>query len=89
MLTWVGVAVTVLASPAEIGVTQALSAAVLSPTLVRHAPERSSMAILEGWLTNLAVVRPAHGAFGSSSMLFMAVAPVGRHSMGLQVIGTF
>jgi hypothetical protein len=90
MLAWVAITVTVLASPAETGIAQALSPEVLSPTLVRHAPERSSMAILEGWLTNLAVVRPPHGGLGTSSMLlFMAVAPVGRHSMGLQIVGTF
>ena len=88
MLAWVGVAVTVLASPAETGVAQALSPEVLSPALVTHAPERTASAVLEGWLTNLAVVRPAQGGSGSM-LLFMAVAPVGRHSMGLQVIGSF
>src|SRR5262245_44313098 len=49
MLAWVGIAVTVLASPAGTGVTQALSPEVLSPSLVRHASERSGAAILEGW----------------------------------------
>ena len=90
MLAWIGVAVTVLASPAEMGVTQALSPEVLSPGLVRHAPERTAAAVLEGWLTNLAVVRPAHGGVETSSMLlFVAMAPVGRHGMGLQIIGSF
>lgn len=90
MLSWVGVAVTMLASPAEGGVTQALSQDVLSPQLVSPAPQRTAAALLEGWLTNLAVVRPAHGGAASSSMLlFMAVAPVGRHSVGLQVVGSF
>jgi len=90
MLTWVGVAVTVLASPAEGAFTQALSPEVLSPTLVRHAPERTAAAVLEGWLTNLAVVRPAQGGAGTGSMLlFMTVAPVGRHGMGLQTVGSF
>ena len=90
MLAWVGVVVTVLASPAETGVTQALSPKVLSPTLVRHAPARTAAAVLEGLLTNLAVVRPAQGSLGSgSTFLFMTVAPVGRHSVGLQAIGSF
>ena len=90
MLAWVGIAVTVLASPAGTGATQALSPEVLSPTLVRHAPERTATAVLEGWLTNLAVVRPARGGVETSSMLlFVAGAPVGRHGMGIQVIGSF
>jgi hypothetical protein len=90
MLAWVGIAATVLASPAGAGVTEALAPEVLSPALVSHAPVRTAAAVLEGWLTNLAVVRPAHGGVDTSSMLlFLAMAPVGRHGMGLQVIGSF
>ena len=90
MLTWVGVAVTVLASPAEHGATTALSRDVLSPTLVRHAPERTPNEFLEGLLSNLAVVRRSPGREGADAMmLFVAVAPVSRYSMGLQVIGSF
>jgi hypothetical protein len=90
MLTWVGVAVTVLASPAERGATYALSRDVLSPTLVRHAPERTANERLEGLLSNLAVVRRSSGRAGADAMmLFVAVAPVSRYSMGLQAIGSF
>jgi hypothetical protein len=90
MLAWVGVAVTVLTSPAERGAPYALSRDVLAPTLVRHAPERTANARLEGWLSNLAVVRRSSGRTGSDAMmLFVAVAPVSRYSMGLQAIGSF
>ena len=90
MLTWVGVAVTVLASPAEPGAMYALSRDVLSPTLVRHAPERTANERLEGWLSNLAVVRRSRGRADSDAMmLFVAVAPVSRYTMGLQAIGSF
>jgi len=90
MLTWVGVAVKVLASPAERGASDALSRDVLSPTLVRPAPERSANAFLEGLLSNLAVVRRSPGHRGTDAMmLFVAVAPVSRYSTGLQVIGSF
>lgn len=91
MLPWVGLAVTVLASPVERGVAQPLSSEVLSPALVRPAPESSPAAILEGWLTQLAVVRPRpRGAAESSILLFVAVAPVGRgSSVGLQAVGSF
>jgi hypothetical protein len=89
MLPWVGVAVTVLASPAELGVSQSLSSDVLSPSLVRHVPESSSSARLEAWLAQLAVLRPAQGGGACSPMLFVAVTPVGRHGMGLQAIGSF
>jgi hypothetical protein len=87
MLTWVGVAVTVLASPAQPGATYALSRDVLSPTLVRHAPERTANERLEGLLSNLAVVRRSSGT--DAMMLFVAVAPVSRYSMGLRAIGSF
>ena len=90
MLPWVGVAVTVLASPAELGVSQSLSADVLSPSLVRHVPESSTSARLEAWLAQLAVLRPGQGGtLAASPMLFLAVTPVGRHGMGLQAIGSF
>ncbi|HET6984627.1 MAG TPA: hypothetical protein VFI53_20955 [Myxococcaceae bacterium] len=90
MLTWVGVAVTVLASPAEPGATYAMSRDVLSPTLVRHAPERTANEFLEGLLSNLAVVRRSPGRAGTDAMmLFVAVAPVSRYSMGLHAIGSF
>ena len=90
MLVWVGLAVTVLATPAGRGVSQPLSSDVLSPTLVRHVPESSTAARLEGWLAQLAVGRPGQrGAGTGSMMLFVAVAPGARHSMGLQVIGSF
>jgi hypothetical protein len=90
MLAWVGVAVTMLASPAERGRTQPMSSDVLLPSLVRQAPDRTSEERLEGWLSNLAVVRRRPGGTGTSSMmLFVAVAPVGRHSMGLHAIGSF
>ena len=68
MLPWVGLAVTVLASPVERGVAQPLSPDVLSPTLVRQAPERSPAALLEGLLTQLAVVRPGPRGAAESSM---------------------
>jgi len=90
MLPWVGLALTVLASPAEVGVSQALSSDVLSPSLVRQAPETSTSARLEAWLAQLAVVRPGQGGSAlGSPMLFVAVTPVGRHGMGLQAIGSF
>ena len=92
MLSWVGVTVTMLASPPEGRVAQRLSPDVLSSTLVAaRRPERTAQAQLEGWLTNLAVVRPRGGYDGAQSamLLFVAVAPVGRHSVGLQVIGSF
>jgi len=87
MLSWVSVAVTVLASPAG---SSSLSSDVLSPSLVRHVPERSAAARLEDWFAQLAIVRPGPGGPGTGSMvLFIAVAPVSRHSMGLQAIGSF
>jgi len=90
MLPWVAVAVTVLASPAELGVSQSLSSDVLSPSLVRQVPESSTSARLEAWLAQLAVVRPGQGgSWTGSPMLFVAVTPVGRHGMGLQAIGSF
>jgi hypothetical protein len=90
MLPWVGLAVMVLASPAELGVSQSLSSDVLSPSLVRHVPESSTSARLEAWLAQLAVLRSAQGGgVMSSPMLFVAVTPVGRHGMGLQAIGSF
>ena len=90
MLAWVGIAVMVLASPAERGRTQPLSSDVLSPSLVREAPETSPVARLEGWLSQLAVVRPGPRAAGGTSMLlFVAVAPVGHGSVGVQAVGSF
>jgi hypothetical protein len=89
MLSWVGVAVTVLASPAGMGGTQAMSEAVLSPSLVRHVPERSAAAHLEDWLGNLALVRPEQVGGVSGLRIFVAVAPVSRHSVGLQALGSF
>jgi len=90
MLPWVAVAVTVLASPAELGVSQSLSSDVLSPSLVRQVPESTTSARLEAWLAQLAVVRPGQGgSWTGSPMLFVAVTPVGRHGMGLQAIGSF
>jgi len=91
MFTWVGVAVTMLASPPERGVGQRMSPQVLSPTLVAHRVERTTQARLEGWLTNLAVVRPRGGGDAeapSAVRLFLAVAPVGK-SAGFLAIGTF
>ena len=87
MLAWVGVAVTVLASPADRGVTHSLSSDVLSPALVSHAPERTTTERLEGWLSSLAVVQRGSGT--GSMVVFVTVAPVGRHSMGFQAIGSF
>jgi len=90
MLAWVGVAATVLASPADLGTSQTLSSDVLSPSLVRHVPETGMAARLEDWLAQLALVRPGPAGDRTSSMvLFVAVAPVSRHSMGLQAIGSF
>jgi hypothetical protein len=67
-----------------------VSSDVLSPTLVRHAPERTANELLEGLLSNLAVVRRRPGRAGADAMmLFVAVAPVSRYSMGLQAIGSF
>jgi len=90
MLSWVGVAVTLLASPAGRGVAPPVSSDVLSRSLVRDAPECTATERLEGWLANFAVVRKRPGTQGPSSpMLFVAVTPVGRHGMGLQAIGSF
>jgi hypothetical protein len=90
MLAWVGVVVTVLASPADRGVTHSLSSDVLSPALVSQAPQRTTNERLEGWLSSLAVVQRGSGSSGTGSMVvFVAVAPVGRHSMGFQAIGSF
>ena len=90
MLAWVGVVVTVLASPAGHGVAQPVSSDVLSSSLARPTPECTATERLEGWLSNLAVVRRRPGGPGASSpMLFVAVTPVGRHGMGLQAIGSF
>ena len=81
---------TVLASPAERGVPHGLSQNVLAPALVRDAHEPTTAERLDGWLSTLAVVRKAPGNVATESMiLFVAVAPVGRHSMGLQAIGSF
>jgi hypothetical protein len=88
MLAWVGVAVTMFASPAETGVAQALSPHVLSQGLVGQVPERTAAARLEGWLTNLALVRPGPDR-ASSMLLFVAVAPVSRHGVGVQAVGSF
>ena len=90
MLPWVGLAVTMLATPVERGVAHPLSSDVLSPSLVREAPETSPVARLEGWLSQLAVVRPGPRAAGGTSMLlFVAVAPVGHGSVGVQAVGSF
>lgn len=90
MLAWVGVAVTVLASPAGRGVTHVLPGDVLSPALVRDARAPTTAQRLDGWLSTLAVVRKGSGSSGSGSMVvFVAVGPVGRHSMGFQAIGSF
>ena len=90
MLAWVGVAVTVLASPAGRGVTHVLPGDVLSPALVRDAREPTTAERLDGWLSTLAVVRRGSASSGSGSMVvFVAVGPVGRHSMGFQAIGSF
>jgi hypothetical protein len=89
MLSWVGVAVTVLASPPDMGRTEAMSEAVLSPSLVRHVPERSAAAHLADWLGNLALVRPGQAGEVSGIRIFVAVAPVSRHSVGLQALGSF
>ena len=90
MLAWVGVAVTVLASPAGRGASEPVSSDVLSRSVVRDAPECTATERLEGWLANFAVVRKRSGnAVTSSPMLFVAVTPVGRHGMGLQAIGSF
>jgi hypothetical protein len=90
MLAWVGVVVTVLASPADRGVSQSLSSDVLSPSLVRQVPEVGPAARLEAMLGELAVLRPGTlGAPTGSMVLFVLVAPVSRHSMGLQAVGTF
>jgi hypothetical protein len=90
MLTWVGVAVTLLASPTGDGVAPPMSSDVLSRSLVRDAPECTTTERLEGWLANFAVVRKRPGIAGTSSpMLFVAFTPVGRHGLGLQAIGSF
>jgi hypothetical protein len=90
MIAWVGVAVTLLASPADRGGPQPLSPDVLSPTLVRQVPEIGPAARLEAMLGELAVVRPGTlGAATGSMVLFVLVAPVSRHSMGLQAVGSF
>jgi hypothetical protein len=90
MLAWVGVAVTVLASPAGSGATHVLSSDVFSPALVREAREPTVTERLDGWLSTLAVVRKSSGSAGTGSMVvFFAVGPVGRHSMGFQAIGSF
>ena len=90
MLAWVGVVTTMLASPADRGVSQPLSSDVLSPTLVRQVPEVGLAGRHEALLGELAVIRP--GTLGSatgSMVLFVVVAPVSRHSMGLQAVGSF
>jgi hypothetical protein len=90
MIAWVGVAVTLLASPADRGGPQPLSSDVLSPTLVRPVPEIGPAARLEAMLGELAVVRPGTlGAATGSMVLFVLVAPVSRHSLGLQAVGSF
>jgi hypothetical protein len=90
MLAWVGVAVTVLASPAGRGVTHVLPGDVLSPALVGDAREPTPAERLDGWLSTLAVVRKGSASAGAGSMVvFFAVGPVGRHSMGFQAIGSF
>ncbi len=67
-----------------------MSPDVLSRTLVAQRPKRTVEAQLEGWLANLAVVRPRGGDGGAPSamLLFVAVVPVGR-SVGIQAIGSF
>ena len=90
MLAWVGVVTTMLASPADRGVSQPLSSDVLSPSLVRQVPEVGPAGRLEALLGELAVIRP--GTLGSatgSMVIFVVVAPVSRHSMGLQAVGSF
>ena len=89
MLAWVGVAVTVLASPAGRGVTHVLPGDVLSPALVRDAREPTTAERLDGWLSTLAVVRGSASSGSGSMVVFVAVGPVGRHSMGFQAIGSF
>ena len=69
MIAWVGVAVTLLASPADRGGPQPRSSDVLSPPLIRQVREIGPAARLEAMLGELAVVRP--GTLGA------AVAAVG------------
>ena len=91
MLSWVGVAVTVLGSPADVRITQGVSEHVLSPALVvATEPARTPEVRLRGWLSSLAVVRPPDDASRapSSMVLFVAVAPVGG-AVGVRAIGTF
>ena len=90
MLPWVGLAITMLASPVDGGGTRRVSERVLSSALeVSSQPERTTDGRLERWVSSLAVVRPGSSATASSSiLLFVAIAPVGG-AVGLRAVGTF
>ncbi len=86
MLTWLGLAAIVLASPDEWRVMQPLAENVLAPPFVARAHEPTADARLRRWLTSLAVVRPATG--GPGATLFVIVSPVGD-AVGVRAIGMF
>jgi hypothetical protein len=91
MISWVSVAVTMLASPASPGVAHSVSAEVLSPSLVvASKPEPAAEARVKSWVTRLAVIGPGRASSEAPStvLLFVAVAPVGG-TVGLRAIGTF
>lgn len=90
MLSWVGVTMAMLVTPAETSLARPVSAGVLSPTLVVAArPEPTTEARLGSWVSNLAVVRRGGMTDAPSSLqLFVAVAPLGR-AAGVWVIGSF
>ncbi len=90
MLSWVGVTMTMLVTPAGTGLARPVSPDVLSSTLVvAGRPEPTTEARLGSWVSSLAVVRRGEATHARSSLqLFVAVAPLGR-AAGLWVLGSF
>ena len=90
MLSWVGMTMTMLVSPAQTQVARPVLEDVLSPArVVAGRPEQTTEARLGSWVSTLAVVRRGGTTEALSTLqLFVAVAPLGR-AAGLWVIGSF
>jgi hypothetical protein len=90
MSSWLGAAVTMLASPPQASVAGELPSDVLSPALVKAGREPTTEAQMWSWLCSLAAVRPDLGTSQAPSavLLFVVIAPVGG-AVGVRAIGSF